>query len=399
MDRLYKQMLKLVSSGLTGEAADIKEVIDFENIIKISKKHSIMTMLYYALYNSGIKLKDGVSNYLRSIVFGEIAANEEQLYYINELSERFIERDIKFVLLKGSVLKSIYPKTEIRRMGDIDILIKTEQYQEVSVVMEELGFSFVTESDHELVWKKGAVLVELHKILISTYNFDLYDYYGDGWKRAIPYKGSQYVFSENDMFIYVFSHFARHYRDAGIGIIHMCDLYMMLKSYNLDFEYISSELKKMKLYDFWCNIKATIDVWFNGCEGNDITDYITEVVFNSGVYGLEKNIRFSYAIKGKKAHKAYNNLFIGKLCRVFELVLPSYSYMKKKYNILLKLPFLLPVFWIVRAFTIVTKRGEGAKHELTNIFSVNEKEVSDYHKALQYVGLDFDFENRKRKIN
>ena len=124
------------------------------------------------------------------------------------------------MLLKGTLLKEMYPKKELRAMGDADILIKTEQYDKIKPIMQGLGFEERTESDHELIWRKPQLLLELHKKLIPSYNKDYYAYFGDGWQLGKPNSNFPHRFemSDEDQMIYLFTHFAKHYRDAGIGI-------------------------------------------------------------------------------------------------------------------------------------------------------------------------------------
>ncbi len=97
--------------------------------------------------------------------------------------------------------------------------------------MNRLGYLPGVESNHEYVWdKKNMLHVELHKMLIPSYNKDYYAYFGDGWRLAKKYDGSEFKMSDEDTFVYIFTHFAKHYRDAGIGIRHITDIYVYLKS-------------------------------------------------------------------------------------------------------------------------------------------------------------------------
>lgn len=387
MNKEISNMIKLIRSGITGESID-ESIDDYECLISIALKHRCLTVLQYAFANNGIELKNDLCDNITNIVFNEVVANEQQLFSIEEISKEFNEKKIKHIFLKGSVLKKLYPYTEMRRMGDIDILIKNSQYKQITTVMEKLGYCYDYESDYEVVWKKGLVRVELHRELIPRYNKDLYSYFGDGWEKAVLKEKSCYTFSAEDMFIYIFSHFAKHYRDAGIGIIHFCDLYVYLNSYNLDFKYINAELEKLHLYTFWCNIKDTIYVWFMGKKSTEMTEHITNVLINSGVYGLKENSNISRALKSKKRH---GTLKKGKIYRKINSIFPPYSAMKRKYRLLKKLPIFLPFFWIMRWIFVFFGNPQKIKYTLSNISDVNDDEVITYQKKLKYVGLDYNF--------
>lgn len=83
------------------------------------------------------------------------------------MSEIFNANGIEHIFLKGSVLKTLYPHPEIRRMGDIDVLIKDTQYRKISQLMQSAKYTFEYESDYEIVWKKGYAHIELHRVLIT----------------------------------------------------------------------------------------------------------------------------------------------------------------------------------------------------------------------------------------
>ena len=303
MNKETKEILKIIKSGITEDNIKISNEFSSEKFIELVGKHNIFALAYYGLLNCNALKNENLYNQLKKVAIIGFYISEQQQHYINKISIQFHQNNIDYMFLKGSILKCLYPHPEIRRMGDIDILIKKEHYPKIIKIMNELGFTFCNESNHELVWKKGNIFIEFHKILMPSYNKDLHAYFGNGWKRAILKGKNCYTFSDEDMFIYIFSHFAKHFRDAGIGIIHMCDLYILLKTHKYDFEYINTELKKLKLYEFWCNIKKTIDVWFLDSEDCKMTDFITDTILNSGSYGLKEKYDISGALKREKKYK------------------------------------------------------------------------------------------------
>lgn len=388
MNNETRDILNIIKSGIIEENITIFHEISLNKLIELANKHHIFTLVYCGLQNCKVPMNENLKNDLSNIAISGMYVSEQQLYYIKKISSLFDENNIDYMLLKGSVLKHFYPQPEIRRMGDIDILIKETQYSKISEVLKSLGFVFKYESNHEIVWEKNNIMIELHKILMPSYNKDLHKYFGNGWKRALPAGGCRFTFSDDDMFIYLFSHFAKHYRDAGIGILHMCDLYVFLKGKKLNDDYIRNELISLKLYDFYCNIKKTLDVWFENKNSSEITDYITTVIFNSGAYGLRENTIVSSALKEKKK---FNNITLGRTHRIWQKIFPSYRGMKTKYQILKKFPILLPVFWVIRLIAIFFFKRKEISKNLKDICVVSEQQIQDYETALNYVGLDYNF--------
>ena len=162
------------------------------------------------------------------------------------------------MLLKGSVLKNLYPKTDMRVMGDIDILIRLEQYEFIRQIMRDLGYEEIAESDNELVWYRPPLIrVELHKALFPTTHNDYFTYFEHVWElvNKNQVNNVSYSFNNEDHLIYLFTHFADHYRNGGIGIKHMVDLYVFISKHSsLEVSYIKAELTKLHLYVFYENI-------------------------------------------------------------------------------------------------------------------------------------------------
>jgi peptidyl-prolyl cis-trans isomerase B (cyclophilin B) len=137
--------------------------------------------------------------------------------------------------------------------------------------------------------------------------------------------GFEYNMTAEDNMVYLFTHFAKHYRDCGIGIRHLVDLWVY--KYNnpsLDEEYINKELEKLQLDVFYSNIIKTLGVWFEDAECDDVSDFITQVIFSSGVYGKAENRTKSIAIKERKKGK---NVTTFMAFKIFKTVFKGYGKM------------------------------------------------------------------------
>jgi len=240
MDKLQKEVILILKSALTGEKYTLPDDFDIEGVYKTALKHSVVSMMYYGMINCGVNDSSPQMQQLFMKTCQNIVTCEKQMYELKRLFEAFDNEKIEYMPVKGVLIKNMFPKPEMRSMGDADILIKIEQYDKIKAVMEKLDFKEVLESDHELNWvKRGSLFVELHKRLIPSYNKDYFAYYGDGWRLAKLCDGTRYSMTDEDQMIYLFTHFAKHYRTAGIGIRHFVDIWVYRKNKpELDEEYI-----------------------------------------------------------------------------------------------------------------------------------------------------------------
>lgn len=386
MNGFQSGITALVKSALTGEKAEVSENFDWDNALNTAKKHQIVPLIYYGIMYSEIEAPKDIFAETENITYQCIAVNHNQLYELEKLYRAFEKGGIEYMPLKGAVMKCLYPKPEMRTMGDADILIKTEQYEKIRAIMRNAGFKEAVESDHELIWNKSNIHLELHKRLIPSYNKDYYAYYGDGWKLAVPDTGSRYKMSDEDTFIYIFTHYAKHYRDGGIGIRHITDLYIYLSAKpNLNKEYIEAGLKKLKLLDFYNNTVHTLNVWLNGEKSDEMSDFITEKIFESGSYGTYKAHIMSGAVK---ASKSGGNV---RIRRIVKLIFLPYKYMCEKYPVLIKAPFLLPLMWLVRVADVIFNKRDKIARQRKELDYITDDKITEYKKEFHFVGLDFDF--------
>lgn len=317
--------------------------------------------------------------------------NFQQLFNIQNISEIFNKNGIDFMPLKGAVLKNIYPMPEMRTMGDIDILFREKDKEKIVKLMQENGYAFLKESDHEVVFECVPTAVELHKRLIPSYNLDYNEYYKDSWRFAKPVKNNEYAMSNEDFFVYIFTHFAKHYRDKGAGIKYIVDFYVYLKKFpDLDKKYIESELEKLKLLKFYENIIKLIGVWFYGEEEDETSTFLTDKIFTSGVYGRSDNAELSRLLKSSKKNKHY------RFIEFMRLIFPTKKDMKDLYPVLKKHIILLPWFYFVRIISkLISPKKTKKAVKTVKMLKGSPSEIKKYRSELNYVGLDYNFYDEK----
>lgn len=390
MTYFERGIIDLVKSAITGDKISLSDDFDWEKAYRIAKKHQITPMLYYGIKNSEITPPPEIAANIEIGIFNHISTSTKQLYELDKIFKVFDDAKIQYMPLKGTLLKYMYNKPEMRSMGDADILIKVEQYDKIKPIISALGFNEISESNHEFIWNKpNALHLELHKMLIPSYNKDYYAYFKDGWHLAKKTDTTRYELSAEDNFIYLFTHYAKHYRDGGIGIRHLTDFYVFLnKNQNIDKTHIEKGLKKLHLLDFYKNSMKTLAVWFDGEKDTEITDFITAKIIGSGSYGTHDAHIISSAVKTSKTVENSNSV---KSKKMIYMIFPKYSVMAGKYHILKKCPVLLPFAWVWRFVTAIFFRRDNIKIQKNDLKLMSADNISKYQQELNFVGLDFNF--------
>ena len=282
-----------------------------------------------------------------------------------DVTKAFSDAGIEYRPLKGIKTKDLYPNKFMRHMSDVDILIHEEDYvDKIKPIMLSLGWSEGYESDHELHWHKSNLTIELHKRIIPSYNKDYYNVIGDGWEWFEGHTDCEYNFI----------HFAKHYRDAGVGIGHLVEMEICRGD---------MDLSDIGLEEFKNNINKTLDNWFNGGEPDEKTELITDVIFSSGEYSTEASRKSSADIKLVNAAGG-SRLIAALKSKLGMLFLPWYCW-KDQFPILNNAPYLLPVFFVWRIIRTPFRRS--ARENLTRKIHLQE----DYRSKLSAVGLKYDF--------
>ena len=385
-----KDIINIINSSLKGTSPRLSENFNFELAYKLGVNHQIVPLIYYGISDcQGLGGSLGAKFMMTSASlaqYSELQLSEAERFFCElEMAK------IPYLKMKGTILKKLYRYSEMRMMSDIDVYTHPEKYDQVKKILENLGFVFATESNHEIIWEKGKVVIEIHKRLIPSYTKDLYEYYGDSpWDRLllVDENRTEYEMNVNDTFIYLFMHFSKHYRDGGIGIKFLTDFYVFMEKNALDYSYIEGELEKMGLLDFYKNVKKVLDVWFFDAEGDEITDFITDKIFASSTYGEKKAKLEAEALRLSLQEKDAKK---GKRKRKLQMIFPSYSQMCLKYPFLKGWAILLPLMWVVRIISALFTKRKNAVEAMNKLDSVSDEQIKKYDAELHFVGFPYNF--------
>ena len=388
MNQFQKDILAIINNVLNGQDNKISDQFSYEKCFEFAKMQQLQVMMFECL--------KGDENFKNSPVYSDFSLECKKLvshsivqdFEVKALLEEFENANISYAPMKGTLLKDLYPNDLYRSMSDADILIKVDEYPKIKKIMIDCGFVQSGETEQDYAWRKPNCLIELHKALISENNKDFYKYFDTGWKLLKRVEDTtRYEFSPEDNYIYLYTHFAKHYRNAGVGIKYVIDFYVYKKAYkDMDKNYLEQQFKKLKLYEFYLNIEKLLDVWFGAKESDEKTEFITNELFGNFVYGFKEK---SLLMNDAKAYKKHGN---SKFARFIIMLFPSYKTLKFRYKVLKSCPILLPVFWVWRCIEVIfsPKRFKIATSRLT---SSNKEKANDYYDRLNYVGLDLDLED------
>lgn len=393
MDSQLLGIITLLRSALKNEALALPEDFDWSNAVNTLYEHHLVGMAVRGAARCGVSRAMPEIRRLTALFCKDVAASRLQMQQLAGIYSLFQEHGIVYMPVKGAVLKSMYPQSELRVMGDADILIRQEQYPVIREILSALGFQEDLESDHEYIWCAGDFKLELHKRLIPSYNKDYDGYYGDGWQLARrEAQSSACYLSPEDHFIYLLVHFAKHYRDGSVSAKNICDFWVFRNAYpHMDEAYLHAELQKLKLLEFYQNILDLLDTWFEGTAPTRAVEILTQTAFRGGIYTFEES---QLTVSVIKLQKETASLSGSKGVWLWRKLFPPANALSQRYPVLKKYPLLLPVIWAARWFEALFLRHDRIRDSLAvsrEVMSMDTDRITDYENQLRSVGLDFNF--------
>ena len=381
-------ILTLIKSAITGEALPLSPAFSMSTVAQTARRHHITALLYEGAVRCGISHRDDPMPGMFQRSVSRLLISEKQLSATQKLFAAFEEAGIDYMPVKGLRMKTLYPKPELRSMADADVLIRLEQYDKIRPILEQQGFDEKVESDHELIWVKKSLYLELHKRLIPSYNPDLYAYFEDPWSMAEREHGHCWSMRVEDEWLYIFTHMAKHYRDGGIGLRHLTDLLVFRRAHPvMDEGYIRTALERLELTEFYRHICRLLDYWFGGAPGDSTLEMMTEFIFTSGSFGTADSHTVSMMLRKIENSRIGN----AKLLYILNNLFPGKSVLEVRYPVLGKCPWLLPVIWVVRPFQRIWKNPHLLHQKQKDLKTITDEKIDNRRRSLKLVGLDFRF--------
>lgn len=256
----------------------------------------------------------------------------------DSITREFTARGVKFLPMKGLIYRSLWARPEYRTMSDMDIYVPEEYFATAREIILSLGYTAEDEDRgiHNKYMKLPYVNIELHRQLEKA------DYISD--EDMIPSEDNPcwLNLSLEDFIASNVSHVYKHYTHGGCGVRSIFDLRIFNEKYGdkLNNEIFTEKLKERGVYEFYLSMCELSDFWYGDGKVKGTDSIYREEYYIAGgaTYGTVLNrVRFEAKTQGKIAY-------------VFSRAFPSFEIMATIYPWLRKVPFLMPVAWVMRWF-------------------------------------------------
>lgn len=371
---LNNTLFPLLRAGLELEVGNVSNEIDYQQLISIGKKHSILPIIRQGLKSIG-KIDEGyqlIDKQCQVDVYQFVLRDNA----LKNIYKCFEKNSIKFIPLKGSILRNLYPEKWIRTSCDIDILVKEEDLNRaIDALKKETGFKHEKRHYHDVSMMLQNIHLELHfSIKEDMDNID--KFLSDAWNYVQEIPGSyQCSFTKEFQLFHIIAHMAYHFVHGGLGVRSYIDLWLYRHKEQFDEQVVKKmcgESRILKFYDECCKLS---EVWFGFMPHTNITKALEEFSIDGGLFGNDKNRNLSMK-RNKTGIKYY-------LSRIFI----SNKTLKEMYPKAKKYPILLVYYQFRRWIQALTGSRKKVANEIKEIQKITNSEIETYDQLLKSVGM------------
>jgi hypothetical protein len=379
MDTTTLDLIKLIQELIYGTTHDF-QVTNQEKLYKQAKDNGLSGSLYEVLQHH----VDVVIPSFQKDFYLYVAHDQKQLSMIDLVTTLFNDNDIDYKLLKGSIMKPIYPKTYYRSMGDVDILVRVKDLDKVHTLLIERGFLLDQGGSVHNHFTYGDLELEIHKRLRQEEKYKEFEILDHIWEDD--------TYLEMELLFLIF-HLKKHLVSGGIGLRSVIDISLYIEHHlkSLDFNKFNTLLEQTNSTTFFhqlimCNdqylgkkLKDTLQI--SADFNNELYEAFTKYIVISGIHGL--GMSFNNYI-GKLANDQNHGL--SKKGSFIKQVFLPYNLMKYMYPTLLKVKILLPVAWVLRIFKVLFKNTKRFLIRL-KLYKVDQKTIDETSSLFHQMGI------------
>ncbi len=368
-------MVELVRASLYDRTpAEKPEDIDWKDVLELSSRHMVVSMSFDGMNRLERKPEGEIyrkwKEFADKALVKEISFDAERGMLLRE----FESEGIKYVPLKGIILKQYYRRPGLRQFSDNDILVEKDRIDDACCIMEKSGYTQEDVTDYHKEYLKQPIYnFELHTQLLSEQNTNA-KYFEDIWDKVeSDGSGYGYKMTSEDFYLFHIIHLEKHFDGSGTGLRYFADQFYLEQKMlaKTDRSSLQQQLEKMNMAEFELKIRGLTSCMFGQ---SDVSwDKILEnsadmqemflYVMSCGAYGNHKNLIDNNMKKsGSKLKYAISRLTMEDV------------YYKRDYPILEKLPWLKPVFVVWRIISAPFLHKEKFMLEMKAIFGRKKKQ-------------------------
>ncbi len=365
-------------------------VQDWESLFRLAEVHHVLPMIYEAVYKcpAAQKMDGQFFVPIKQRVFRMVMLQTMKTGEFLTLYQELKQANLKPLVVKGIICRSLYPNPDYRISSDEDLWILPNEFLQCHERMLQCGMQLSVPMEAEAMaeayevpyGKAGSpIYIELHKSLFppeSAAYGDLNRYFQKAPLRAVEVEMdgvSIQTMGYTDHLFYLICHSFKHFLHSGFGIRQVCDLVLFANRYGsqIDWKLLLQQCREIRADVFAAALfqigqkylvfdpdQAAYPPEWRAIRVEE-QPMLVELL-DSGVFGNSSmsrkhssNMTLSAVTAQKKGKKAGNG------AGIWKTLFPGKQYLIARYPYLRKKPYLLPFAWLER---LLQYEKEARKH-------------------------------------
>ncbi len=190
--------------------------------------------------------------------------NRQMNAKIAQLIPKFERAGVSVVVVKGQAVAQCYKNPFSRMSGDIDLIVKPEDYERAKTIIRDLSGEEGTDDSEvkHYAARVGDIEVEVHGTIHTSLSSKINDML-DEMQAEVLADGGSCIWNCNGVDVkvpsadfdalYIFLHLLQHFFCGGLGLRQLCDMAMALNAHKgeIDEQKLIKRLEQMKLVSEW----------------------------------------------------------------------------------------------------------------------------------------------------
>ena len=237
----------LSSSPMAMDAARSWQTLDWGKMMAVAEHHKLTPLLHHVLSNSALleKIPPRVARQLRENYLAMTALGLLYEEFLGHVAQFFESNAIPFLIIKGpSMALEFYNPSPIRPYGDLDIVIRYQDYDKVKRHLGTMGFG-VAQPEKEIIRRKyfnsvefcdlknRGIAIDLHwDTVMISWNHEPFLTSEEIWNNLRWYKTPQLKFSvlqPMHLIPYLCLHLSFHHQFGRL--LTLCDLDLAVQKF------------------------------------------------------------------------------------------------------------------------------------------------------------------------
>lgn len=394
MEKESQYLLHLLGAYLRNEEPEARADINWGSLMEIAYIHNLIGTLGYLAVTYPICPNPQLVSELRRFYMRTVMTFSNRGVLTEEFIGILSENGIDLILMKGFILRDLFPVPELRTYGDVDLVIRQKDREKCHELMIRRGFQIKTDWEPVYSYIKDEEFYEIHTELLEvdvSPTVDCRAYFRRVWDHVVATGNHRYQFEPEYHFLYMIAHIAKHVAGSGAGIRMYLDVAAFILHYGemLEWKKVSRELEALGLHTFANVVFTMVQTCFDinspiGLKQVDdavITDFI-ELTVKGGIFGREGLDSGTISLKTESR----NSSTVSKAETIVKQLFPPAQTIQSRYTYLQDKPWLLPAAWLHR----LIKTRDGWKDHVQkaeNILTADMEEVRRLNRLHEKIGL------------